>query len=173
MPELKEPIRNINSEYLLGLEVLSNKEFALPGARCRGGATDARFTHLASGTAEATLFTHLVTVRHKSSGMLFVAFKKTLDALHLEQNDSSIYPKWLMDSDIKKTELDIYIHSILPPYNKNPSLVLHEPSIMDVTGQTRIHKWLQEITTPWVFDTVVYYLLQNNIITPAMYKKMC
>jgi hypothetical protein len=175
MPEVlqyKDPVRNVNKEYLDGLEVLSSKVFALPGAKCRGGDRDPRFSHLAPGTAEAVLFDHLATIRHKDSGMIFVAFRQTLDALHLEQSSVIKYPKWLMDSDVKKTELSTYIHSVKSPYNKNPSAVLNDRSITDTTAQTRVDKWLQEIITPWVFDTVAFFLLKNHIITEEMYGKM-
>lgn len=174
MPEtqFRDPVRNINQEYLQGLEVISNKEMPLPGARCKGGSRDPRFTHLAPGTAETVLFEHLATVQHKPTGVIFVAFRKTMDALHLEQQDPVKYPQWLMDSTTKKTELSTYIHTIKPPYDKNPSLVLRDRSIMDVTAQTRVDHWLQEINIPWVFDTVAYYLLKNNIINPDMYKKI-
>lgn len=164
--------RNVNQEYLQGLEVISNKEFALPGAKCRGGSHDPRFTNLPSGTAEAVLFNHLATVIHKGSEMVFVAFKKTMDALHMEQTDVNKYPAWLMDSDVKKTELDIYIHAMRPPFNANPQSVLRDKEIMDVSAQTRVHIWLSEITTPWVFDTVAFYLLKNSIISQDMYGKI-
>jgi|SRR5271166_4184771 len=171
MPEagFKDPVRNVNQEFLQGLEVLSNKEFDLPGARCRGGDRDPRFSHLAPGTAEMTLFTHLATVRHPRSQMVFVAFRKTLDALHLEQTDPVKYPAWLMDDKVKKTELSTYIHSVKAPYDRNPSLVLKDGTIMGVTGQTRVDRWLQEIPVAWVFDTVAYFLLKNHIITEEMY----
>jgi hypothetical protein len=174
MPEInyKEPVRLVNHEYLIGLDVLSQKEYPLPGATIRGGDRDARFLHLVSGTAEAVIFTHQATVRHRASNMVFIAFKKTLDALHLEQQDTNKYPKWLMDSDVKKSELDIYIHTVMPPYNTDPRLVTRDRNITDVTGQTRVHKWLQEITEPWVFDTVAYFLLKNKIITQEMYGKI-
>lgn len=168
----RDPVKNINHEYLLGLSVLSNREFPLPGARCRGGSIDPRHTHLAPGTGEITFFNHVATIRHRASDMVFVAFKKTMDALHFEQSDPTKYPSWLMDSDVKKTELNIYVHSVKAPYNKNPNLVTRDPSITDVTAQVRTDKWLAEITTLWVFDTVVYFLLKNNIVTQEMYGKM-
>jgi hypothetical protein len=167
----KDPVRNINQEYLQGLEVLSNKEFPLPGARCKGGDKDPRFSHLESGTGEMVFFNHLATVRHKTSNMIFVAFQQTMDALHLEQQDLIRYPKWLMDSQEKGTELSIYIHSIKPPYNINPGKVMTDDSIITPTAQTRTGKWLQEIKEAWVFDTVAYFLLNNAIITPEMYRK--
>ncbi len=170
--QLRDPVRNVNQEFLHGLEVLSNREFPLPGARCKGGDRDPRFSHLESGTGEALLFQHLATIRHKTSGVLFVAFRKTLDALHLEQTDKAKYPEWLMDSNVKKTELSTYIHSVKPPYDKNPNAVLKDRSITDVTARTRVDKWLQEITVPWVFDTVAYFLLKNKIITEEMYGKI-
>lgn len=169
----KDPVRQVNQEFLHGLEVLSNKEFPLPGANCRGGEHDPRFSHLAPGTGEMILFNHLATIRHQSTGMIFVAFKKTMDALHLEQSDTSKYPKWLMESPVKKTELDTYIHSVKVPYDKNPRAVRSDRSIIDATAQTRVDKWLQEITIPWVFDTVAYFLLKNKIITQEMYGSIC
>lgn len=169
--KLKDPVRNINPEYLQGLEVLSNKEFPLPGSKCKGGSVDIRHKHL-SGAAEVVLFDHLATVRHKSSSMVFVAFRKTMDALHLEQNDPTKYPSWLMDSSVKKTELDVYIHALKSPYNTNPGLVLKDAAIVDASAQTRVDKWLAPIITPWVFDTVAYFLLKNNVITEEMYGKI-
>lgn len=171
MPEIKfkDPVRNVNQEFLHGLDVLSNREFALPGAKCKGGDRDPRFSHLAPGTAEMVMFNHLATVRHRPTGVVFVAFRKTLDALHFEQTNPDKYPKWLMDSDVKKTELNTYIHSVKAPYDKNPNLVLRDSTIMDPAGQTRVDKWLQEITNPWIFDTVAYFLLKNHIITEEMY----
>lgn len=168
----RDPVRNINQQYLSGLEVMSNKEMPLPGAKCRGGERDPRFTHLSTGTAEVCLFDHLATIRHKPSGMIFVAFRKTMDALHLEQTDPLKYPQWLMDSSTKKTELSTYIHAIKAPYDKNPNLVLKDRSIMDITGQTRVNKWLQEIQLPWLFDTVAYFLLKNHVINQEMYGKI-
>lgn len=168
----RDPVRNVNREFIHDLEVISNKEMPLPGARCRGGEKDPRFTHLSAGTGEAILFDHLATVRHKRTGMIFVVFKKTMDALHLEQTDISKYPSWLMDSTVKKSELDVYIHTLKAPYDKNPGLVTRDRTIIDPTAQTRIHKWLTEITTPWVFDSVAYFLLSNKIITQEMYGKI-
>lgn len=169
---LKDPVRNINQEFLQGLEVLSNKEFPLPGARCRGGDRDPRFSHLAPGTAELVLFNHLATIRHPKSGMVFVVFRQTLDALHLEQQDPIKYPTWLMDSAQKKSELATYIHIMKAPYDKNPGRVANDVSIVAPTGQTRVDKWLQEIQIPWVFDTVAYFLLHNKIISEEMYGKI-
>lgn len=167
--QFKDPVRPINTEYLQGLEVLSNKEFSLPGAVCRGGNRDSRHTHLGSGTGEVVFFNHLATIRHNPTKGLFVIFKQTMDGLYYEQQDPEKYPKWLMDSKVKATELAIYIHSVKPPYNDNPLLVLSDRNIMDATSQTRQHKWLEEIRNDWVFDTVAYFLLKNNIITEEMY----
>lgn len=169
----KDPVRQVNQEFLHGLEVLSNKEFPLPGARCQGGERDPRFSHLDPGTAEMTLFNHVATVRHRQSGTMYVAFKKTMDALHLEQQDPTKYPVWLMDSSVKKTELDVFIHMVKDQYSKSPSTVLGDRRITDVTAQTRVDRWLQEITLPWVFDTIAYFLLKNHIITEEMYGKIC
>ena len=171
-PKFKDPVRSINQEFLQGLSVLSNKEFPLPGAVCRGGDRDPRFKHLSPGTGEMCLFTHLATIRHNPTGSYFVVFQKTLDALHLEQQDPTKYPEWLMDSNFKKGELSIYIHMVKPPYDKNPGLVRADRSITDASAQTRVHKWLQEIATPWVFDTVAYFLLKNHIINEEMYGKI-
>lgn len=168
----RDPVRNINQEYLHGLEILSNKKFPLPGARCKGGSVDPRFTHIDSSTGEMLFFEHLATVRHKASDMVFVAFQQTMDALHLEQKDPAKYPKWLMDSKEKSTELSIYIHSVKPPYNLNPARVVQDSAITTPTAQTRTAKWLQEIQETWVFDTVSYFLLNNKIITPEMYRKI-
>lgn len=168
----KAPVRNINTEYLHGLEVISNKIYPLPGSECKGGTKDPRHKHLPSGEASVVMFDHLATIRHRDTNTLFVAFRQTMDALHFEQTDPDKYPSWLMDSDVKKTELSIYIHYIKFPYSVRPTAVVKDRSITDVSGQTRIHLWLSEIGIPWVFDTVAYFLLQNNVITQEMYGKM-
>lgn len=170
--QLKDPVRPINRNYLQGLEVISARTYPLPGARCKGGDRDPRFKHLMSGTGEAILFEHLSTVRHKDSSMFFVAFRQTMDALYLEQNDPEKYPQWLMDSGVKKTELSTYIHSIKPPFSTNPSYVMKDAVINTVTTQTRVDRWLQEIKEVWLFDTVAFFLLKNNIISQEMYGKM-
>lgn len=172
-PQVKAPVRQVNQEFLNGLEVLSNKEFPLPGARVKGGDRDPRFSHLAPGTGEMTMFDHVATVRHIPTGTIYVAFRKTMDALHFEQSDPTKYPTWLMDSNVKKTELDVYIHMVKPPYDKAPGKVLGDRRITDSSAQTRTHLWLQEITLAWVFDTVAYFLLHNHIITEEMYGKIC
>jgi len=172
MPEkaLKDPVRNINAEYLQGLEVLSQKEYPLPGATCRGGSPDPRLKlNKKEADGQVVLFNHLATVRHKPTNTWFVVFKKTMDALLLEQQDPAKYPKWLMDSPQKSGELSVHIHTIKPPYSSNPILVAKDRAIMDTTAQTRVHLWLSEIGLSWVFDTVAYYLLKNKIITEEMY----
>jgi hypothetical protein len=174
MPEqaaYKDPVRQVNQEFLHGMEVLSNREFPLPGARVRGGDRDPRFSHLAPGTGEMCVFNHVATVLHKPTGIIYVAFKKTMDALHFEQQDPTKYPQWLMDSNVKKTELDIYIHMVKAPYDKKPNTVLGDRRITDVGSQTRVHQWLEEIKLPWIFDTVAHFLLKNHIITEEMYGK--
>lgn len=167
--KFRDPVRQINSEYLYGLDVLSNKEFSLPGGVCRGGDRDPRHTHLGPGTAEVVIFKHLATIRHKPSKALFVVFKKTMDALLIEQADTIKYPKWLMDSQVKQTELSIYIHLVKHPYSDNPSLVTADNNITTPTAQTRVHKWLDEVSTEWMFDTVAFFLLKNHIINEEMY----
>lgn len=169
---LKHPVRNVNQEYLLWLEVLSNKIYPLPGSHCKGGKVDSRHKNLPEREASVNMFDHLATIRHRPTGMLFVVFRQTMDALHFEQRDPVKYPSWLMDSDVKKTELSVYIHTILPPYVTNPTLVAKDPKIINVASQTRIHLWLSEISVNWVFDTVAYFLLQKNVITQEMYGKL-
>lgn len=171
-PKLKDPVRSVNQEFLNGLEVVSNKVYPLPGAVLRGGDRDKRFTHLPDGTAQAVVFNHVATIRHRGSGAFFVAFRETKDAIYLQQQDPIKHPQWLMESQMKEAELRTFIHIVKPPYDKNPSTVVRDTRITDVTGQTRTHLWLDEIQTQWVFDTVAYFLLKNNVITQDMYGKL-
>src|SRR4051812_3451442 len=103
--QYRDPVRSVNQEFLSGLELISQKVYPLPGSKCRGGDRDKRFTHLPSGEAEAVLFTHVATIRHRGSGAFFVAFKETKDAIYLQQQDPVKYPKWLMESELKETDL--------------------------------------------------------------------
>lgn len=169
------PVRSVNAQFLQGLSVVSNRVYPLPGGVCQKVVTDSRLTHLASLTDlpdTICLFEHVATVFHKDTNQFFVVFRKTMDALLHEQQDSKLYPQWLMDSAVKATELSVFIHFVKDPFNKNPSTVTRDRSIMDTTRQTRLDKWLEPITITWVFDTLAYYLLHNKIISEEMYGKI-
>jgi hypothetical protein len=168
---MKDPVRSVNEEMLFDLELLSDKIFPLPGATFdRRGESDPRLSKLTpmsgvSSEGKVTFYEHVATIRHKATNRYFVAFRQTMDALFLEQNDSQLYPEWLMKSDVKKTELKVYVYTVRE-HNGQPLL----PSKMPII---RTHEdWLAHIGVPWVFDTLVFFLLKNHIITEEMYGKM-
>lgn len=148
--------RPVNQEFLVGLEVLDNKIYPLPGAYGkRPGDPDQRLKHLVSKDSDIVCFyEHLATVRHRPTGIMFVAFRETMDALFMKQKDPTKYPVWLMDHPVKKTELSTYIYRVKRPPDSND----------------RTHEaWLDQIIDSTLFDTIAYYLLQQGIITQEMY----
>lgn len=162
--------RSINQDFLDGLEVVSNKIYPLPGATFeRRGEVDSRVSSMAASNVAKnnliTFYEHIATVRHRASGRLFVAFRQTRDALMLEQSDKKIYPAWLMKSDVKNTELKVHIYTV--------KMCDGRPVMPTATTSTH-EDWLEHLgdSNPWVFDTLVFYLLRNHIISEEMYGKM-
>jgi len=166
----RDPVRNVNQEYLANPEIVSNKVYPLPGATFdRVGEPDKRLQLSPSNIQQnnkVTYFEHIATVYHRPSKKYFVAFRETMDALYARQTDMNKYPAWLMDSERKKSELKIYIYMvresspgvpIIP--SKLPTLSTHED-------------WLVHIGDgpDWVFDTVSYFLLKcAKVLDDSMY----
>jgi hypothetical protein len=168
--QLRDPVRNINQEFYHGLEMVSDRVYPLPGATFeRVGTPDPRLSQLSPSTApqntKLTFYEHVATVRHKSTGRFFVAFRQTMDALMKEQNDAKLYPEWLIKGDLKKTELKVYIYTV-KEFNGKPLLPSEMPNL------STHEDWLTHIGVPWVFDSVAYFLLSNKIISQDMYGKM-
>jgi hypothetical protein len=167
-PQAKDPVRNINNEFLAGLVLESNKIFPLPGAVFpRVGDTDPRLPNLVAMSglhppSEVAFYEHLATVRHQPTGRFFVAFRQTMDALFREQKDTAAYPEWLMKSGVKNTELKTYIYAVRELYGK-PLI----PSRMNLKSH---EDWLVHVTVEWVFDTLAYFMLKNNVISEEMFR---
>jgi len=105
----------IDEEFLSNLEVTRDDKFPLPGAITKNPG-DSRI-HLSSNIAKSSdeiiLCEHLATIRHKSSGRIFIVYRDTVDALFLESQDTIKYPKWLMDDPRKQEERSIRINEML------------------------------------------------------------
>ena len=169
--ELRDPVRNIDVEFLQQLELLDNNIYPLPGGvGQRPGAVDSRLSHLKlqAGPAgvlkprhgdQVVFYEHLATVRHRPTQTFFVAFRETMDALLARQQDRIRYPEWLMKSPVKKTELRIFLYRV----TANPKLL---PNLQS------FEEWLAPIDDMKVHDALAYFLLQKKILTPAMFEKV-
>lgn len=169
MPELKHPVRNINNSLLERLELVSTDVKPLPGAVGRRvGDVDPRLSNLKPNVGLGNIsdtvcyYEHLSTIRCRRHLTLsrqdefFVAFRQTMDALLLEQSNAQLYPEFLMKSDVKKTELKVYIYQVTALPRTIPILRSHED-------------WLKPIGDPGVFDTIAYFLLTRGVFTEEMY----
>ena len=173
MPQqYRDPVRSINAEFLSDLEVVSNKIYPLPGATFdRPTIADPRVNLKVSNVPQSnkiTYFEHIATIRHKSTNRFFVAFRETMDALYARQQDTTKYPAWLMDSPQKKTELKTYIYAVR---ESSPGVPLVPSQMPKITNH---EDWLVHIGDgpEWIFDTISYFLLKNNVIDSNMYGSM-
>ena len=163
------PGRTINPEFLSKLELVSDKIFPLPGASVmRGNYLDPRIRNwnipgLSNGE-KVCLYEHIATVRHQPSDTFFVAFRQTMDCLLIEQKDPDKYPEWLMKSEAKKTELSIHIYQVrmINGIHVMPKNLVHMNSHED---------WLQEIPDAQIFETVATFLLKNDAVNIASFKR--
>jgi hypothetical protein len=90
-------------------------------------------------------------VRHKATNKFFVAFKETMDAFLARSTDLQKYPEWLMKQPNKQAEREIHIY-----------LVTRTPQSVSIM---RSHEdWLAHIADVGTFDTLAYFLAQNNVI---------
>jgi hypothetical protein len=113
--------RQIDQEFLSNLEITDDKRYPMPGAMARNPG-DSRI-HLSSNVAKSSdtvvLAEHLASIRHRSSGRIFIVYRDTVDALFLESQDVKRYPKWLMEDPRKQQERSIRINEMLrPPTDK-------------------------------------------------------
>jgi hypothetical protein len=169
--KFRDPVRNVNKEFLAGLETVSNKIYPLPGATFRRGIDiDPRLSklHAMAGTPlkdEITYYEHIATVRNRVDNRYFIAFRQTMDALLIDFKDPTKYPEWLIKSDIKKAELKTHIYAV-KMFNGQPVL----PRNLTII---RTHEdYLEHIGQDWVFDTIAYFLMTNKVITLDMYTRM-
>jgi hypothetical protein len=167
MPGLRA--RNVNQELLSRLTLEDNKTRPLPGGtgRRQSNQVDARLSKIAGTTPVSdsiTFYEHLATIRYRDPGdskkdKFFVAFRQTMDALLLEQQDPSLYPEYLMKDPVKKTELKTYIYQVTKHWKEVPILRSHED-------------WLSHIADVPTFDTIAYFLLKYGIISEEMFGSM-
>jgi hypothetical protein len=166
--DFRHPVRNVNPEILSRLTIEDTQVRPLAGATGRrpSGAPDPRLTQLrpivgGASSDEVTFYEHVATVRYKdaSGDRFFVAFRQTMDALFLEQQDPEKYPEWLMKHPVKKTELSVYIYAVTRHWKEVPVLRSHED-------------WLAHIADPVIFDTLAYFLLSRGVISEDMYGRI-
>lgn len=157
---IPQPESQVNSDWVAGLELIDSKVYPLAGAMIvRPGSVDSRLSKrqpmIAGGESvgpkhsdKICYYEHVATAAHRPTGMYFVAFRQTMDALLLEQQNPEKFPEWLMKDPRKQTELSIHIYRVKSkPTNHMTS---HED-------------WLEEIGEAWVFDSVSYFLLHQKI----------
>lgn len=134
--------RQIDQEFLSYLEVTDDRHYSMPGAVCKNPG-DPRInlvSTVAKPSDEVVLAEHLATIRHKSSARVFIVYRDTLDALFLESQDTTKFPKWLMEDPRKQNERSIRINEMLrPPTDKYD------------------RGWLGELDDR-TYDTLVYFL---------------
>lgn len=152
----KDPVRNVNPEFLHGLELTSTKIHPLPGATGRriDNEVDARLSSLAGLTPkgeDVTYYEHIATVYHRPTRSFYVAFRETMDAFLARQRDPVKYPEWLMKSPEKQAERNIHIYAV----KCHPSQV----------GVLRSHEdWLEHITNDQTFDALAYFLEKSGVV---------
>lgn len=134
--------RTIDQEFLSQLEITDERRYPMPGAITKNPG-DPRI-HV-KPSDEVVLAEHLATIKHKSSGRIFIVYRDTMDALFMESQDLSKYPKWLMDDPRKQEERAIRINEMLRPprdkYDRN---------------------WLADGLGDKIWDTLVYFVYQHR-----------
>lgn len=151
-----------NVEWINGLDLLDVRIRPLPGATVkRPWPLDERY-RLLLGSADAdlvTLYEHVATVRHKQSNQMFVVARATIDTLMYEQTDAMKYPKWIMELQEKRAELKIFFFR-----------ATDLPSKFQVLGTSEEWwpKWLEDVGQDWVHDSLILYLLKNDVIQQGM-----
>lgn len=135
--------RKIDQEFLSNLEITRDDRFPMPGAitKNQGDPRINLSSNVARSSNELVLAEHLSTIRHKSSGRIFIVYRDTVDALFLESQDVKKYPKWLMEDPRKQQERSIRINEMLrPPRDKND------------------RGWLGGELSDKVYDTLAYFI---------------
>lgn len=162
--------REVSSEFVRNLELISSNIFPLPGATFnKGNHSDPRIKLLPStiekGNDKITLYEHVATIRDKKTDTFYVAFRQTMDCLFLEQKDLNKFPEWLMKSQVKTTELSVHIYQVIERNGKHvfpkdiPTLRTHED-------------WLKPITDEAIFEAVAHFLLKQPAVNIEMFKKI-
>lgn len=151
----KAPLRDIDMELLLNLELVSTKVHPLPGATGRKlNIEDPRVTDSAKVGDETCFYEHIATVRHKKTHKFYVAFRETMDAFLARQMDMIKYPKWLMNNEQKQKERNIYVYEV---YKHPKDLIL------------RSHEdWLKPLDNDAYFDVITHFLAKNQVIDESV-----
>lgn len=135
--------RQIDQEFLSQLEITREDRFPMPGAVAKNPG-DPRInlsSNVSKPSDEVVLAEHLATIRHRSSGRIFIVYRDTIDALFMESQDTKKYPKWLMEDPRKQQERSIRINEMLrPPRDKFD------------------RNWLGAELSDKVYDTLAYFL---------------
>ena len=147
----RDPVKNINPEFLQRLELVSDKIHPLEGSKGRKlNDEDIRVDDAAKTGDETVFYEHIATVKHKDSSSYYVAFRETMDAFLARQMDFEKYPTWLMNNTQKQAERNIYIYMVY----KHPKTV----AVM------RTHEdWLTPINDPGIFDAIAFLLEKHGI----------
>lgn len=154
---MRDPVRPLNLEFLMGLELVTTKIYPLPGATGRrqdSTQADPRLSGLQGQTLpgdEVTYYEHIATVRHTPTNTFFVAFRETMDAFLARQQDPAKYPEWLMKSPEKQAERTIHIYMA----TRHPKSVAILRSHED---------WLSHVADVAVFDALSHFLHRHHVI---------
>lgn len=147
------PSKQILPDLFGRLELISTHVFPLAGGKGRPSNTpDPRLKVSNRGEGDITFYEHFATVRDKKTDIFYIAFRETPDALFARSQDLTKFPEWLMKTKEKISECQIYLYQVY----KHPSKVAVLRTFED---------WLAPIENPSVFDTIVYFLGKNNVIT--------
>lgn len=110
--------RQIDQEFLSGLEVLEDyvakygdesKCPPTPGFITRNPG-DVRIN--VKPSEMIVMCRSLAKLIHKPTGRVFLVYRDTIDAQHMESQDLIKYPKWLMDDPRKQQERSIRINEL-------------------------------------------------------------
>ena len=161
--EYKDPVRRLNQEFLIGLELVSTKVFPLPGAsgRRQSNNIDPRLTKLQGAPIGETVtyYEHIATIHHRASRLHFIAFRETMDAFLARQMDTVKYPEWLIKSPEKQAERAVHIYAVAKHWSQVAVLRSHED-------------WLTHIHDPAIFDSLAYFLARNSVIDHKAYSTL-
>ncbi len=150
-----DPVRSIEPELFSRLELVSTHVMPLAGGSGPriNSIPDPRLPHLQGKSNNLiTYYEHIATIKDTKTGVFYVAFRETPDALFARSQDLEKYPEWLMKTKEKINECRIFIYKVY----KHPK---------QVGVLTSFEQWLTPIEQPSVFDTIVCFLGKNNVLT--------
>lgn len=140
--------REVDQELLPKLEIVhdyiaergSEEACSLtPGAVARNPG-DPRIK-VARPSDEIIMARTLATIRNRATNQVYVVYRDTIDAQHMESQDLIKFPKWLMDDQKKHNERSIRINEMLRPPNDKYD-----------------RDWLSGELDNKTYDTLVYFL---------------